>query len=317
MTTNRRISVVVPYFNEVGSLTYLLDNLAQQTRQPDEVILVNSSSTDRGPALVNAWITSQHDGDRYKNLDAHTTTPGGSKSAGIRASSGDLIAFMDCGLVFPSDWLESQVDFLQTTGADWVSGVCRTEGNNLVDKAAIAHTYGFRQIRPVIPSSVMHRHVFDTVGEFRDLRAGYDVEWTRKANRLRMRREINKHVIVQYHDINFAPNLNGVFSKSVRYARPSVARSDARTPYIYVLGALCGLGLVIVSPRAALLFAIAYLIARSLLAWRRSNEFGFFLRNPFRLIVLNIVAATMDFGKLVGFVSGLFVRFVRRRTFTH
>lgn len=317
MNTEHRISVVVPYFNEVGTLTYVLESLNHQTVQPSEVILVNSSSTDGSFQLVNEWIRTHKAESRFKNLNAHTTTPGGSKSAGIRESHGDLIAFMDCGLDFPHDWLERQLRLLQTSEADWVSGVCHTEGANLIDKAAIAHTYGYRQSRAVIPSSVIRRSVFDVVGEFRDLRAGYDAEWARKAVQMNMRREINSDVVVRYQDINFASNLAGVFSKSVRYARPSVARDDTRTPQIYVVAAVVGVVISIFSLMTTAIVIAGYLVARTALAWRRGNDVAYFFFTPVRFITLNIVAMVMDFGKLVGFISGLYIRYVLRRAFTH
>lgn len=317
MNNEGRISVVVPYFNELHSLTYLLETMARQTLQPAEVILVNSSSTDGSFELINEWIRHQGDESRFKNLDAHTTTPGGSKSAGIREAHGDLIAFMDCGLDFPHDWLERQIRVLQKTGADWVSGVCRTEGTTLIDKAAIAHTYGFRQSRAVIPSSVIRRYVFDVVGEFRNLRAGYDVEWVRNATRAQMRREVNRDVVVEYQGINFASNLRGVFAKSVRYARPSVARHDTKTPYVYTLAAAAGVVISMLSLLAAVVSVGGYLVARTLLAWRRGNGVQYFMRTPIRFLSLNVVAMTMDVGKLVGFVSGIFVRFVRRKPVVH
>ncbi|MFM7899351.1 MAG: glycosyltransferase family 2 protein, partial [Actinomycetota bacterium] len=58
MSQTPSITVVVPYYNEQDNLKYLLDQLAAQTLQPEEVILVNSGSTDASSALVEEWITN-------------------------------------------------------------------------------------------------------------------------------------------------------------------------------------------------------------------------------------------------------------------
>ena len=226
---------------------------------------------------------------------------------------------MDCGLSFPKNWLQSQLMALQNDDVDWVSGVCLTTGTTLVDKAAIAHTYGYLSARPVIPGSVVRRRVFDRIGLFKDLRAGYDVEWARSSMRAGLRRQINDRVVVKYHDVNFAPGLSGVFLKSLRYARPSVGRDDAVTPYVYVMAGLLGICTVIatlmdVLPMALLPFGFAaYLLGRLVIAAKKSRGFIFFLRSPFRLLTVLVVGLIMDFGKTCGFSAGIYTRFLRRR----
>lgn len=308
------ISVVVPYHNEQGSLEYLLRQLAAQTLQPSEVILVDSGSTDAGSALIDEWITKQQKYRAFKNLNASTKTPGGSKSAGINIARGELLAFMDCGLRFPANWLQSQIELLESTGADWVSGVCLTIGSNLIDKSAIAHTYGYQSSRPVIPSSVVRRSVFDRIGVFKDLRAGYDAEWARVSNRAGMRRDINRHVVVEYQGVNFAKDMRGVFLKSLRYARPSVGRDDTVVPYVYALGGVFAGVIAVVAPAYLPFGATLYVSARLAIAWYRSSGLGYFLASPSRLLTLVLVGTVMDLGKLCGFSSGLFLRYIRRRT---
>ena len=314
MSPTPSITVVVPYYNEQGSLVYLLSQLAAQTQQPHEVILVNSGSTDGSSALIDEWITKHQKQAIFKNLNASTKTPGGSKSAGINVANGELLAFMDCGLNFPANWLQSQVELLESTGADWVSGVCLTSGTTVVDKAAIAHTYGFENARPVIPSSVVRRSVFDRIGVFKDLRAGYDAEWAQASRRAGLRREVNRHVIVEYQGVNFARDLRGVFLKSLRYARPSVGRNDTVVPYIYVIAALAAVGVAVTAPLLLLIGTTLYVPARLAIAWRKSKGLSYFLASPIRSVTLIVVGATMDVGKVCGFALGMYRRFVRRQT---
>lgn len=310
----------MPYYNERENLPYLLQQLADQTHPPHEVILVDSGGSDGSSQVIDEWIATQKPSIRLSNLHASTTTPGGSKSAGVKASQGNLFAFMDCGLTFPKDWLERQVTALQREDVDWVSGVCLTKGTTLVDKAAIAHTYGFMTARPVIPGSVVRRRVFDRIGLFKDLRAGYDAEWARASGRSGLKREINRDVVVEYRGVNFAQGLAGVFLKSLRYARPSVGRDDTLVPYVYVLASLIGIVAVIVILAGALPLALLpigaslYLLARLVIAARKSRGFSFFLRSPLRLLVLLFVGLVMDLGKSCGFAAGIYEQHVLRRT---
>lgn len=314
MAQQQTISVVVPYYNEHHCLSYLLDQLAAQTLPPTEVILVNSSSTDHSSKLIDEWISTNQQQAIFTNLETTTNTPGGSKSAGIAVARGELLAFMDCGLTFPAHWLESQLELLSSTGADWVSGVCLTTGASLVDKCAIAHTYGYRSARAVIPSSLVRRSVFARIGTFRNLRAGYDAEWARASKLAGLRREINSGVIVEYQGVNFAKDLRGVFMKSLRYARPSVGRNDTVVPLVYVLAAVVALVIAALSPVLLAAGFASYVLARLVIAFKRSREPRYFLSSPARLLTLITVGLVMDFGKLCGFATGFVIRYICRRT---
>jgi len=299
------ITVVVPYHNEQDNLEYLLGQLVAQTLQPQEVILVNSSSTDASSSLIDEWISRHQKQAVFKNLNASTKTPGGSKSAGVEVAKGDLLAFMDCGLSFPPDWLERQFNVMTSRGADWVSGVCLTTGVNLVDKSAIAHTYGYQSARPVIPSSLVRRSVFDRIGLFKDLRAGYDAEWARLANRAGLRRLVNADVVVQYRGVNFAATIRGVFLKSLRYARPSVGRSDTVVPYVYLAVAIVAVLTTLFASQLTTFGLLLYASARVAIASHKSEGIRFFLVSPLRMLILIAVGAVMDSGKLLGFAAGV------------
>lgn len=314
---NHKVSivVVVPYYNEVSSLPYLLNQILRQTHQPDRVVLVDSCSSDDSPNLVDNWIFSNQIGGTFTNLRLGTKTPGGSKAAGIRESSEELIAFMDCGLTFPIDWLEQQLKALDESGADWVSGVNQTEGLTISDKAAIAHTIGYRRARPAIPSSIIPRSLFNLIGPFKDLRAGYDVEWVHLASRKGFRRHVNHQVVVTYHDVNYAEDSVRVFRKSREYARPSVFRARNPAPYVYLFGAIGALGLAITAPLSVLFLSTGYLLLRLLIAARKSRgSITYFLSSPKRLGTLLLVGAAIDAGKLWGFLDGLSQRWLRRRS---
>lgn len=318
-SSQEQVTVVVPYYNERENLPYLLQQLSKQTLLPQEVILVNSGGSDGSSKIIDEWIATHRPSIRFTNLNAGTKTPGGSKSAGVKASQSNLFAFMDCGLSFPLDWLERQVTALEQTGADWVSGVCRTGGTSLVDKAAIAHTYGFLSARPVIPGSLVRRRVFDRLGLFKDLRAGYDAEWARDSERAGLQRVINRDVVVEYRGVNFAADIRGVFLKSLHYARPSVGRDDTFVPYVYVVASILGFAILMLSlagtlPMWLLVTGLAlYFVARLAIASRKSRGASFFLRSPVHFVTLLLVGLVMDLGKTFGFFRGIYDRYVLKR----
>lgn len=84
-----KLSVIVTSFNKGPYLAQALSSLNQQIRKPDEVILVDDGSTDTTPNFESHPVVSVY------LRSNHRTSPGAAKNRGIRASTGDVIAFLD------------------------------------------------------------------------------------------------------------------------------------------------------------------------------------------------------------------------------
>ena len=301
------VTVIVPYFNEAAVIVETLEQLREQTLTPFEVIMVNSSSTDNSSLVVDAWIIQNQSllPCPYRNLNSGTNTPGGSKAAGVDIATTDLVAFMDCGLKFSPEWLALQFAVLMSdSGASWVSGGLITSGEGITDKCAIAHTYGYRRFRPCMPSSLLRRNIFETVGRFKDLRAGYDAQWIRDASRCGQKRLINESVVVSYSGTSFAPNLLQVFKKSILYARPTLRSGNAKMPTTYILAAIVGLAIAIFLPSLIVSGVVAYFFARLALVIKKSKSNLLFFFRPDRLVMLLLTGVALDFGKLIGYLRG-------------
>jgi glycosyltransferase involved in cell wall biosynthesis len=302
------ITVIVPYFNEAKVIVETLEQLRAQTLAPSEVIMVNSSSTDNSSLVVDAWITQNQSllACPFRNLNSSTNTPGGSKAAGVDIATTEFVAFMDCGLNFSPDWLALQFAILiSDSDASWVSGGLITSGEGITDKCAIAHTYGYRRFRPCMPSSLLRRNIFETVGRFKDLRAGYDAQWIRDANRFGQKRLINDSVVVSYFGTSFSPNLWKVFKKSILYARPTLRSGNKKTPFVYISAAVVGIAIAIFLPSLVVAGVVAYFLARLGLVIKKSKSNAVYFLRPDRLVMLLLTGAALDFGKLIGYLRGL------------
>lgn len=96
-----RVSVIFTVLNEAGALPRLLDSLAAQTRQPDEVVVCDGGSRDGTLDLLRA--------ERRIPLRV-IESPGANISRGrnvaIAAAMGDIIACTDAGVRLDPHWLE-------------------------------------------------------------------------------------------------------------------------------------------------------------------------------------------------------------------
>jgi glycosyltransferase involved in cell wall biosynthesis len=87
--TSMQISVVITCYNARATLGEALTSVLAQTRPPDEIIVVDDGSTDDSATIVNqvapqAILISQTN----QGVSA-------ARNAGLRAVTGDLIAFLD------------------------------------------------------------------------------------------------------------------------------------------------------------------------------------------------------------------------------
>jgi rhamnosyltransferase len=101
----RRTSVVIRALNEADHLPTLLSALLRQTRQPDQIVLVDSGSTDDTVAIAIAH------GAEVVHIAAEEFSFGRSLNLGCAHAIGDLLVFVSAH-VYPlgEHWLENLLE---------------------------------------------------------------------------------------------------------------------------------------------------------------------------------------------------------------
>jgi len=108
------VSIIVPCYNGRDYVSDAIRSALGQTYSPIEVIVVDDGSTDDSLEVIRAF------GDRVKCLPMPHRGGGAARNAGLEASRGDLIQFLDADDLLDADKLRRQVDALLETGADMV-----------------------------------------------------------------------------------------------------------------------------------------------------------------------------------------------------
>ena len=301
------ITVVFPYYNENQTILKTLELISMQTRMPAEVIFVNSSSTDKTSNTIDQWIEQNQENYNtvFYNLFEGTNTPSSSKNIGIKKGRSNWIAFMDCGLLFPIDWLDKQWDCIQGKDVQVVSGVCYLEGDGIIDSAAVAQTYGLKRNRPCIPSSVVNKSVFKKTDLFlENRRAGYDVAWALLLKKLDIRRFINSDIIVNYNGVNYGNTLIGIFKKSITYSIPLVNLKDYHIPYYYLLF-MAIFATILNIYYSVFLISIYFFIRGFVIPIIKSSGIRFLIEKPKIIFLLPFMGMIIDTGKIIGFIIGI------------
>lgn len=115
----KKVSIITPTYKRSDYLSRTLDSVLSQTYENLEVVIVNDnipgSSED---TLTNAVIKSYND-KRIKVIHTEGKTGGGkARNIGIRACTGDYIAFLDDDDIYLPDKIEKQLEFTVDNGLD-------------------------------------------------------------------------------------------------------------------------------------------------------------------------------------------------------
>lgn len=110
------VSIIVPVYNAANYIENTIRMVCEQTYKDWELILVDDASRDGSAQIIEDIIASQK--KRIRLVKRNTNQGAASaRNAGIDASSGRYIAFLDADDVWQKDKLEKQVAFMERTGA--------------------------------------------------------------------------------------------------------------------------------------------------------------------------------------------------------
>lgn len=108
-----KVSIVVPVYNISGFLPECLESIARQSFMDFEVILVDDGSVDGSGEICDS-ICEQD--SRFACIHQDNAGVSAARNAGIEASSGDLISFMDGDDILHPLYLERLVASLEGSG---------------------------------------------------------------------------------------------------------------------------------------------------------------------------------------------------------
>lgn len=162
-------SIIIPTFNRSALLKRALESIYKQTFSEYEVIVIDDGSTDDTAKMLQADFPS------VKYLYQENDGVSSARNKGLKIAKGEWLAFLDSDDEWLSSKLEKQIAILKLTPD---AKICHTEEIwvrngvrvNQMKKHKKTGGWIFPQCLPLCamsPSSiVIHRSVFDEVGEF-------------------------------------------------------------------------------------------------------------------------------------------------------
>lgn len=172
-----RLAAVIPQWNRADLLQTLLDNLKQQTRAFDEIIVADNGSTDDSVEIARGA------GARVIGL-AKNLGFAAAVNRGIEASGADWIAILNNDVTLAPDWAATLIEAAEKNGAWFASGKILRAGNpaiidgtfDEISRGGCAWRCGqgkpdsavWNKPRPVrfvaMTAAVFRRELFDEIG---------------------------------------------------------------------------------------------------------------------------------------------------------
>jgi len=300
------LTMIFPFYNEEATLSLTIETLANQTKKADEIIFVDSGSDDNSIKCINK-AKKDYPKLNIRTIHGGEMFPSNSINTGINQSSNDLIMYMDCGLLIPNNWIESQMNKYSEEKADIVSGRIFTKGSNIIDKCFISHTYGYKNKSVCLTGSIFDKKLLEKVGYFvENCRAGYDVDFVNKLKTKNCNRIINKDILLEYYGTNFSQSIVDGYRKVKLYSKSAWAAYGDKKPYLYFSILLLSIMILLTFPLSIMgWLIISYLLIRGFLIPYYKSKNIFKDKNIKMLIALPIVGIFFDLARINGYIDGL------------
>ncbi|HPD45952.1 MAG TPA: glycosyltransferase [Anaerohalosphaeraceae bacterium] len=177
------VSVIVPVYNDAGSIDKLIRSLLQQDYDQDiEIIVVDNRSTDATRDIVRKYPVTLLEENEIQSSYA-------ARNKGIEHARHKILAFIDSDCVATTEWVRTGVSELIASKADLLGG--RVEfvlsparcASEMYD--AITHfdfEVSIEEQRGTGAGNLfVYRYVFEQTGLFPVVKSGGDFQWSKRA----------------------------------------------------------------------------------------------------------------------------------------
>ncbi len=305
---NKKLSLIIPFFNENKKIVKTMKIILNQISKPDEIIFVNNSSDDNSELKLRLFINSIN--FKFKNkikiIKNVKSFPSTAKNLGIKIAKYDYVVFFDVGLSINNYFIHNIRSKIRPDKNFYIQGKFFFVSENNIDKHYLMQTYGLNKFGDCIPSSCFHKSIFSKIGYFENFRSGYDKVWLKKLkNKKNLKCYENKMSAVNYMKNISGKNLYFIFKKIFNYSSSTVGLKNYNLDKIYI--GLVFLSFMTIFTNNIILFFLIYLIFRTIIIPLKKNK-GLLMQN-FKLIdflFLSLIGLTIDVARSSGFIFGYF-----------
>lgn len=311
-----KLSLITTVLNEENSIIDFLNSVKNQTRLPDELIIVDGGSTDNTVSLVKNFLS------KNKVIPIKTIEKKGNRSIGrntaIKNSTGDIIADSDAGCILDKNWLMNLINPFKNNGVDVSAGFYRPRTNSIFEKSLSTYTCVMpdkvdpQKFLPSSRSIAFRKSAWEKVhGYPEELDTCEDLVFAKKLKHAGLKFHFVKNAIVYW------PQRKNIFQAGKQFFNYAVGDGQAlyirpQTPFLfarYILGAVLVITYFI-TKSTLLLFSICFLVVLYLV-WAIWKNYKY-VKHPKAFLYLPLLQILSDLSVIAGMGIGFLKRFSRQ-----
>lgn len=296
-----KISFVATVFNEEKTINDLLTSLINQTRKPDEAVIVDAGSTDATiPKIKDQKLKTQ-----IKNLKIiikKGCNRSQGRNLGIKKTKGEIIVLSDAGCELDKNWLKNIVSPFKDADIDVVAGYYQAKSKTIFELCVAPYALVMpdkvdsKNFLPATRSMAIRKKAWREAGGFPEkFSDNEDYVFAQK-----LKKKKTKVVFCPSAVVYWSPrsNLKVFFMMIYRFARGD-AYAGLRYKKVSTVFLRYLLFLVLAcSIRTALLVIIlAYFFWA---AWKNYR----YVKHPLAFLYLPVLQITSDLAVILGSLSG-------------
>lgn len=244
-----KVSLIATVKDAGSAIDGFIESVRHQTRQPDEVIVVDGGSTD-------GTLHALRRADGITLIEEPGASIGRGRNLAVRAATNDIIAVADADCVLDPEWLQHLLAPMER-GAEVSAGAYRTVAPTFWQVCASANVPGPEELRPGwLPSSrsvAFRRDVFEDAGGYPEwLQVGEDMYLNHRWVKRGVRMELAPDAVVYWR---IRPTIRETWRQYERYAEGDAVGGMYPERHALRFATYAGLAAILASRRGPVLAA--------------------------------------------------------------
>jgi glycosyltransferase involved in cell wall biosynthesis len=303
-----KVSLITTVLNEASNIEEFLKSIINQTKKPDEFIIVDGGSTDKTIEIIKKFSKNYK---WIKLIVSKGASIGKGRNIAIENAKNEIIACVDAGCILDKNWLKEITKPFENKKVDVVVGIYKPYYTN---------DFEYFQGLVVVPESekifdkpsrwssrsiAFRKSLWKKVGGYPDLTTGEDTTFNLKLIESSSNIKFAKNAIVYWR---MRKNWKSFFKQFYKYGigdRKSGNIWKIKRNFLFVVGFWCYIGMLIFSLFlpfkifvGLLLLSLLYLFTEGIkLAMRSKRIVGIFYGFLLTLIKRIVYVLGVCFGK--------------------